>query len=171
MAQVIGQREDGSVPAILVGDYITAMGGGRFTPMQILKLAYLGHGFTLGITGQPLFRDRIEAWKYGPVIPALYDAIRAHGGAPVPRLYSCGTPVTSPDIGKRMDELGGRFTANNLAIVRKTVETYGEYEEFLLSYITHMDGSPWKRAFDRGGLHARIEDDDLKSYYREQLKE
>ncbi|MDA7998187.1 MAG: hypothetical protein MPI93_09325, partial [Nitrosopumilus sp.] len=91
--------------------------------------------------------------------------------APVPRLYSCGTPVTSPDIGKRMDELGGRFTANNLAIVRKTVETYGEYEEFLLSYITHMDGSPWKRAFDRGGLHARIEDDDLKSYYREQLKE
>ena len=39
------------------------------TPMQLVKLAYIAYGWYLAIYEKRLFDDRIEAWKYGPIIP------------------------------------------------------------------------------------------------------
>lgn len=110
--------------------------------MQVLKLAYLSHGYTLAIKDRPLFVENIEAWKYGPVIPALYEALRVYGGAPIPRLFTCNTSVTSPELDKRMKELEAKFEPDNLSIVKETVEAYGNFKAFELSYITHKEGSP-----------------------------
>ena len=38
-----------------------------FTPSQLMKLAYIAHGWMLALYQRPLITDRIEAWKYGPV--------------------------------------------------------------------------------------------------------
>ncbi|WP_131993555.1 type II toxin-antitoxin system antitoxin SocA domain-containing protein [Dokdonella fugitiva] len=40
--------------------------------MQLLKLVYLCHAWTLGLLGRPLLREEVQAWRYGPVFPALY---------------------------------------------------------------------------------------------------
>ena len=155
--------------AILAADYITALGLGRFTPIQVLKLAYISHGYTLAITGRPLFGDRIEAWEHGPVIPNLYHAVVIHGMAPVPRLYACGTPVGGAPMESRRKEIGGVLGPNRRAVIEKTVETYGGYAGFQLSYITHMEGSPWRAAFRPGPGYEEIRDEDLEKYYRGQL--
>ena len=39
------------------------------TPMQLLKLVFIAHGWCLGLLGRHLIKDSIEAWQYGPVIP------------------------------------------------------------------------------------------------------
>ena len=169
MVQDAGADQVGKMSAILVGDYITALGGGRFTPMQVLKLAYISHGYMLAITGRPLFDDRIEAWDYGPVIPNLYHAIKIHGKAPIPHLYTCKTPVGGAEMVKRQREIGEILGPNKRAIIEKTVETYGGYAGFQLSYITHMEGSPWKDVFRPGVRHIEIKDKDIGPYYKEQL--
>ena len=157
-------------PAILVADYITALGNGMFTPLQVIKLAYMSHGYVLALTSKPLFRDRIEAWEYGPMIPALFEALRVHGKAPIPRLYACRTPMGSDALGKRRDELAGLFNANQRAIIEKVVSTYGDYAPFQLSYICHMDGSPWRIVIDKDGTGTEIDDEILRSYYKEQSR-
>ena len=53
------------------------------TPLQLMKLAYMSHGWMLAMTGKPLFNNRIEAWKYGPVIPDLYTQIKKYGSNPM----------------------------------------------------------------------------------------
>lgn len=53
------------------------------TPMKLIKLVYLAHGMSLAHCGEPLIRDSIEAWRYGPVIPTLYGQVSAYGGSPV----------------------------------------------------------------------------------------
>ena len=164
------QVHEGTTPVVVVGDYITGLGKGVFTHMQVLKLAFMSHGYTLAIREKPLFVEEIQAWKYGPVIPALYEALRVHGGAPIPHLYYCKTSVLSDELGKRMDDLRGHFDPENLEIVNKTVEVYRDYKAFELSYITHKDGSPWKSAMERGGEFSTIENDDMKAYYRKQMK-
>lgn len=164
------QVHRGTTPVVVVGDYITGLGRGVFTQIQVLKLAFLSHGYALGMTGRPLFKERIEAWKYGPVIPALYEAIREHGNAPIPHLSSCKTSLTSPGLEKRMSELGRLFEPDNMSIVKETVKSYGDFEAFELSSLTHMEGTPWKAAMDRGGCYTPIENAELKSYYAEQLK-
>ena len=67
--------------ALLVADYLIARGGGMLTPLHVNKLTYISHGYTLAIRSVPLIHDRIEAWQYGPVIPAIYHTLSRYGDA------------------------------------------------------------------------------------------
>ena len=55
--------------------------GRSLTPLQLIKLTYIAHGWMLTLYGRPLIVDAVEAWKYGPVIPDLYQATRLYGAA------------------------------------------------------------------------------------------
>jgi len=41
------------------------------TPMQLVKLVYIAHGWHLGLHHSQLLTESIQAWKYGPVIPSV----------------------------------------------------------------------------------------------------
>ena len=58
-------------------------GGTPPTPMQLLKLVYIAHGWNLAINDRPLINDRVEAWRYGPVIPKIYQDLKQWGNTPV----------------------------------------------------------------------------------------
>lgn len=50
-----------------VANYMLAVAekkGMTLTPMQVLKLVYLAHGWSLAWFGRPLIRDDVEAWDY-----------------------------------------------------------------------------------------------------------
>ena len=59
------------------------------TPMQLMKLVYIAYGWYLAMHNARLFDDRIEAWKYGPVIPNLYHATKHFGGNIIPHIPYC----------------------------------------------------------------------------------
>ncbi len=40
--------------------------------VQLQKLVYYAQAWSIAWDGTPLFPERIEAWKHGPVVPALY---------------------------------------------------------------------------------------------------
>ena len=46
----------------------------------IMKQVYMAHGWTLALIDHPLIGDRIEAWRYGPLIPAIYYNFREGQG-------------------------------------------------------------------------------------------
>jgi uncharacterized phage-associated protein len=62
-----------------------AADGKRLTPLQLIKLVYIAHGWYLGLTGEPLINEPPEAWQYGPVIPSLYPS----------SAYSLSSPIIS----------------------------------------------------------------------------
>ena len=52
------------------------------TPMKIIKLVYIAQGWYLALkNGNSLISENAEAWKYGPVIPSLYDRFRTWGSS------------------------------------------------------------------------------------------
>jgi len=56
-------------PTLAVANYLIgkAQSEGRsITPMQLIKLVYIAHGWTLGLYDQPLIGEQVEAWTYGP---------------------------------------------------------------------------------------------------------
>ena len=53
------------------------------TPMHVLKLAYLCHGWMLGVFGRGLIAEPAEAWRYGPVIPTVYHTYKSFRGEPI----------------------------------------------------------------------------------------
>lgn len=115
------------------------------TPMKLLKLTYLAHGWTLCFTDAPLIRESVQAWKYGPVIPSLYEYFKRYGRSPVDAAAEINVlPEMSqptPNQTKWIHGvLGGVWTA------------YKGYSGLQLSALTHIDGSPWHVTwFERGG--------------------
>ncbi|HCU23588.1 MAG TPA: hypothetical protein DF383_01115, partial [Deltaproteobacteria bacterium] len=50
---------------------------GPITAMKLQKLVYYSQAWSLVWDEKPLFKEKIEAWTNGPVVPALY---RLHRG-------------------------------------------------------------------------------------------
>lgn len=120
------------------------------TPMQVLKLSYIAHGWMLGLYHRALIRDEIQAWQYGPVIPRLYNALRKYKGSPV-------ESVTVPD--------GEALSEKEDHIVQQTFDRYGELSGPALSRITHAKGTPWDLTYNPGSFGLTISDDLIEDHY------
>ena len=46
--------------------------------LRLNKFVYIAYGLALVYKERELFKDRIEAWEYGPVIPAIYHEFRSN---------------------------------------------------------------------------------------------
>jgi uncharacterized phage-associated protein len=51
------------------------------TPMKLQKLVYYVKGFSLVLLGRPIFGEKLEAWRHGPVCPDLYHRLKSHGAS------------------------------------------------------------------------------------------
>lgn len=126
--------------------------GRELTPMQLIKLTYIAHGWSLAVNGRDLFEDRIEAWKYGPVIPALYQATKHFGRRPIPLLM-----VGDPNE-KLLDDL-------DYALVKDVYAKYRHLTGVQLSDLTHRSGSPWHEVYREGVLSIEIPDEIIRKHY------
>lgn len=126
--------------------------GKTLTPMQLLKLVYMSHGWMLGIFGKPLIRNQIEAWKFGPVIPDLYQKVKAYRDQPI-------------NITLHVDDPTPLSPAEE-SLIRQVYSLYGDYSGPELSRLTHQPGSPWDLTYDANGWADTISNDVIEDHYR-----
>ena len=70
-----------SVSSILVADQILWLRREiESTPMHMIKLVYLSHGWMLGLRERSLINEAVEAWRYGPVVPSVYHRFKSFVG-------------------------------------------------------------------------------------------
>ena len=124
--------------------------GAPLDPMKIQKLVYLGHGWHLAFTAAPLIDDQVQAWAYGPVIPALYHEFKRWGNGAI------RAPATRSDLGESpalrtvipsIFEVAGpagdvRFAQE---LMERTWAVYGQMTGLELTQLTHAAGSPWHK--------------------------
>jgi uncharacterized phage-associated protein len=137
--------------------------GKKLDPMKIQKLVYFAHGWHLAIYGLPLIEDTVEAWRYGPVIPALYHEFKEFGSGPITRKavvveIGPGTTITfdHPEV----------KDSQTLQFLQSIWDTYGELTGVQLSNMTHAPGTPWEKAWSK---HVDIGDEVIKQYFVAQL--
>ena len=130
---------------------LAAAANDTLTPMQLLKLVYIAHGWMLGLHGRPLVRDEIQAWQYGPVIPRLYNAIRQYRS----------NPVEGPVAASRED-----LDADELSIIKQTFEGYGDMSGPALSRLTHAPNTPWHVSYIPGTFGCEMSNDIIENHYR-----
>jgi len=126
------------------------------TPMQLTKLVYIAHGWSLAILDRDLFKDRIEAWKFGPVIPTLYRATKHFGR----------NQITAEYID---DDEDSAVDNEVVAFLDDVVGKYGRLSGFALSNLTHRSGTPWDQRYIDGVQNIEIEDDLIKAHYKSKL--
>jgi uncharacterized phage-associated protein len=100
------------------------------SPLKLQKIVYLAHGWSLALRGQPLLKQSIEAWRYGPVIPALYREFKEFGGSAIVRKA-------------RLTENVQELDAETKKLIDAVWERYKSLSATQLSALTHEPGSAW----------------------------
>ena len=109
------------------------------THLQVQKLTYFCHAWKLGLGHGPLFQDAVESWQYGPVIRAVYHALKG----------SEAEEIKAP-LNHKTD-----FTPLEEKIIETVWRLYGDKSGIELSNMTHADGTPWHQTYSNGA-HTQI---------------
>lgn len=126
------------------------------TPMHVIKLAYLCHGWMLGICGRPLIADEVEAWRYGPVVPLVYHTYKSFGGESI--------EVVVTDHRNEFDE-------QQIELMDAVLHAYRDHSAWSLSAITHQPGTPWHVVYRGGwGEGAIIPNKLIRKHYRARIE-
>ncbi|TRD23271.1 Panacea domain-containing protein [Palleronia caenipelagi] len=140
--------------------------------MTILKLVYIAHGWHLETTKRPLFANRIEAWRYGPVIPDVYNAFRKQGVTVREQQNLTTNPFAraagfSNVVGSNDQASIENIEQDSQSLLSQVYDIYGKLSAFQLSDLTHIEGGPWDIAVKAGGYFTRIPDDLIREHYEE----
>jgi uncharacterized phage-associated protein len=138
--------------------------GTGISPMKLIKLAYISHGWHLALFDAPLIYEPVQAWKYGPVIESLYHAYKHLGNSNIPI-----EEVTSPpELGLCPD-----FPQQSKLLLEKVWAKYSGLTAVHLSALTHQSQTPWYKVWhENGGKDQRcapIPDALIKEFYRSKL--
>lgn len=122
------------------------------TPLQVVQLVYLSHGWMLAVHDRPLIVEPVEAWGYGPFISDLYYALKFYSPGPVLN------PLTTVGI--------PQFDDQAILIMADTFDKYAHLSGVQLLRLSHAPGTPWNQM--KGAEH-RIPNDLIKAHFRSQL--
>jgi len=153
----------------IANEFLAKAGPAGLTQMQIQKLVYFAHGWTLAVTGHPLTVEEPQAWNYGPVYSDLYDHTKYFGKKSINRLLT-------PD-----DDDAMRFFSRDPApaqpyraalspvekdIIDRVWSRYGSLPGSRLSAMTHQAGTPWYETYAGGeGKNRAIPNPLIQQHY------
>jgi uncharacterized phage-associated protein len=116
--------------------------------LKLQKILYFAQAANVCLNDALLFDDKIEAWKYGPVVPTVYRQYKSFNNLPITKIEEA-----EPSIEAELRE----FLDN-------TWDVFGKYSAGQLVELTHQH-KPWKEAFESDDNV--IEPEALKEYYSE----
>lgn len=135
------------------------------TLLRLVKYVYIAYGFALAILDRVIIDkrfDKVEAWKYGPVIPSVYHSFKHNKNNPITGkssilIYEENTgemdfkepEITDPEIKALLDFVWERYDSKDISE---------------LIDLLHKDGTPWKYCY-QPGKNVEIHDELTKLYY------
>jgi len=138
---------DGRLLANLILDFADGEQAG-LTNASVNKLLYFSHGLYLQRKGRRLVKNAFEAWEYGPVIPAVFEAFRSNGKNPISERAKKFSPILNQYV-----EFDADVAPADVDFVYRVWKTLGRFTAGELIDLSHEVGSPW---------HSLWEGDDIK---------
>ncbi len=141
--------------------------GEPITPMKVLKLVYIAHGWYLGLRKEPLLTEQTEAWKYGPVVESVYRAFKDYGKEDIVRVrfFAEGDKREFTELLSKQDDI---------TFLEKIWSIYKLYSGIQLSSLTHLPNTPWDITWNKNGGSlmngAIIPNSLIKDHYEEKAK-
>lgn len=136
--------------------------------MKLLKLIYMAHGWNLAFFDKPLINEAVEAWKYGPVISAVYHSLKHNA------LKTIHEPIKEfsyDNDGSLIKlEYDPSFEKETNDLLENVWNTYKQYTGIQLSNWSHNPDGPWYQTWYLSGgsksQYAGISDENIKRYFK-----
>ncbi|MFJ6427529.1 Panacea domain-containing protein [Microbacterium maritypicum] len=115
--------------------------------LKLQKLLFLSHSRYVHTVGRPLIRERVEAWKHGPVIDVVYQEYKSFGNSCIDQSLTADGPWQHlpEDVTDALDNVW---------------DSFGVLSGWALRELTH-DLGPWQRHYDGSRLHVVIPNEEI----------
>lgn len=133
---------------------ISKSAGRPTTPLELMKMTYLAHGWSLALRDKPLTSDSLQAWQYGPVYPNLYHALKQFRASPVQNV-----PMSVSEQGENC-----RLSEEDKSLIQSVYNAYKGLNGIQLSTLTHQPNTPWDQAW-KEARNARIDNEVIKAHF------
>lgn len=110
------------------------------THLKLEKLVYMCYAEYLCEYKASLFKDRIYAYKFGPVVKSVYDKYKKYGYRAIDEK---AIKIDILEMPARSRILFAENGIEKLKTIDKTLESYGKYSASDLVTITHKEMTPW----------------------------
>lgn len=134
------------------------------TLLRLVKYVYIAYGFALAILNKKIIDerfDKVEAWKYGPVIPSVYHSFKNNRDN---KITDTSLILREEPEGK-FEFLTPRVEDEEIKKVLDFVwERYEDMPTTDLIQLLHRRGTPWEYCY-RYGQNVEIPDQMTKLYY------
>lgn len=105
--------------------------------LKLQKLLYFVQAYFLAKYGTPCFREDIEAWDFGPVVPAVYHRYKVYGSSAI---LSAKRYL--------FDGMRELIKIDDSTMIDEIIEECSKFSASQLVDITHKQ-SPWINAYAR----------------------
>jgi uncharacterized phage-associated protein len=152
-------------PAIYIANLFVkkAMSEGLpITQMKLQKIIYFAEGYHMAKYDKPLISEPFQAWKYGPVIPVIYEQYKEFGSRPIVAdidKFTLGSMSQETDLSKSAKDA-----------MEYTWQVTRDISAEKLSAWTHLENSPWNKVYSDSDWSRRINEDDIKIYFKQMLR-
>lgn len=148
--------------ASAIANFFLKKEGHDLTVLKLLKIVYIGFGWSAALLDRYVFDEPIEAWKYGPVVPSLYHEFKHLGDKIIETKASESDweqnfKVEYPEV---LEE-----DASLIDILNQVWKGYSSYTAPQLVEITHRENTPWFETYD-GSFGKVIPNEKIKLYYQ-----
>ena len=142
-------------------------------PLRLMKLVYIAHGFMLALLDRtaidPRF-DKVEAWKYGPVIPSVYHSFKRYGNNPIEEKTVILNDEQKDNGQLTINVITPQLQGDEECKVCNIVwKRYKQFSDIELGDMLHKPGSPWAYVY-KEGKNNEIPDLVTKIYYEKVIE-
>ena len=141
--------------------------GIRVSPMKLLKLVYIGYGWSLAVLDRKLFDEPILAWAHGPVIRSIYDEFKHYGKAPIQ-----GRAIEFDlETGDVVEPQVAQSDKDAQVVLGKVWDVYKRFDAWSLRNKTHEPGTPWSTVYREGERDTVIPDNLIKEHFKTKIRQ
>lgn len=154
-------------PEAVANKFLELADNTGLTQLQIQKLVYIAHGWTLALCHEPLTNELPQAWSRGPVYAGLRTRIARFGADRVTDYIrqNDNNPAVFVFSGDRGEVFSANFTKNEESIISQVWDNYRGFSGFQLSMLTHKAGTAWHKTYSEFERNKPIPDVLTKDHY------
>ena len=152
----------------IIADYILLNAGMEINAIKLNCLMYIAQGHFLAILETPLLDTVIIASKFGPVIPKTilhFENLKE----PVEKLIHCDSPLNG-NLEKERQYIESEIKPETKLLLRKILDEHQQLTDKEIIDSVKKRDTPWFRLHKPGRNDIEITNDDLKKYYKKELK-
>lgn len=128
------------------------------TPMKLIKLIYISHGYMLGRHGYSLLDEHIKAYKTGVSIESVYNVVRDFRDYPVSNIIGA-------------NKWKGQFNQQEKDTMNYVISTYNVYDVATIGLAIIANDTPWTITREITQDDANIPDGLIQLFYKNLLNE